>query len=71
MLLFPNGLCIEECHYTSLCCSRVAKVLYILCITTKCVKQKYPFKKKVQKAPSVRAQKDLQKENLAQNINFF
>jgi len=46
MLLFPNGLCIErererereEKHYTSLYCSRVAKVLYMLCITTKCVK---------------------------------
>jgi len=22
MLLFPNGLCIEESHYTSLYCSR-------------------------------------------------
>jgi len=38
MLLFPNGLCIEESHYTSLYCSRVAKILYMLCITTKCVK---------------------------------
>jgi len=38
MLLFPNGSCIKESQHTSLHCSRHAKVLYILCITTKCVK---------------------------------
>jgi len=45
-VLFPNGSCIEENHRTSL--HRFdAKVLYILCITTKCVKsqQNYLFKK--------------------------
>jgi len=38
MLLFPNGSCIEESHHISLYCSRDAKVLYMLCIITKCVK---------------------------------
>jgi len=36
MLLFPNGSCIKESHHTSLHRSRDAKVLYMLCITTKC-----------------------------------
>jgi len=38
MLLFPNDSCFEENNYTDLHCSRDAKVLYMLCITTKRVK---------------------------------
>jgi len=44
MLLFPNGLCIKESHHTNLHCSRGSKILYMLRITTKCVKsQKITF----------------------------
>jgi len=59
MLLFFNSSCIEESHYTSLHCSRDAKVLYILCITTKCLKsqQNYLFKKRYKKALNIRAQR--------------
>jgi len=35
-VIISNALCIENSHHTSLHCSRVAKVLYMLCITTKC-----------------------------------
>jgi len=46
MLLFPNS-CIKESHHTIVHCSRDVKVLYMLCITIKCVKsqQNYLFKK--------------------------
>jgi len=39
---------IEENHRTSLYCFKNAKTLYMLCITTKCIKsqQNYFFKKK-------------------------
>jgi len=65
MLLFPNDSCIKESHHTSLHCSRDAKVLYILCITTKCVKsqQNYLFKKRYKEAPSIRAQRRSSKKN--------
>jgi len=58
VLLFPNDLCIEEDHRTNLQCFKDAKVLYMLCITTKCVKsqQNYLFKKKEQKS-AIRAQR--------------
>jgi len=48
MLLFPNGSCIEENYCTNLHCFRDAKVLYMLCVATKCVKlqQNYLFKTK-------------------------
>jgi len=51
MLLFANGWCIEENYRTSLHHLRDVKVLYILCITTKCVKsqQNYFFKKGTKK----------------------
>jgi len=74
MLLFPNSLCIKESHHINLNCSRDAKVLYILCITTKCMKsqQNYLFKKKGTKKRQVYALKeDLRKRTLAQNINIF
>jgi len=64
MLLFPNGSCIKESHHISLHCSKDAKILYMLCITTKCVKsqQNYLFKKRYKKAP-IHAQRRSSKKN--------
>jgi len=54
-MLFPNGSYIKESHHTSLHCSRDANVLYILCITTKCVKlQQNYFSKKGTKSTKKR-----------------
>jgi len=72
-LLFPNGSCIEENHCTSLHCFRDAKVFYMLCITTKCVKsqQNYLFKKRYKKAPSIRAQRRSSEKNFLQILLIY
>jgi len=59
MLLFPNGLCIDENHRTSLRRFRDAKILCMLCITTKWVKsqENYLLKKRYKKAPSICVQR--------------
>jgi len=58
-VIISNGSCIKESHHTSLHCSRDAKVLCMLSITTKCVKsqQNYLFKKRYKKAPHTRSKK--------------
>jgi len=60
MLLFPNGSCIEENYRNSLYRFRDAKVLYMLCITTKYVKsqQNYLFKKDTKKDPRRSSEKN-------------
>jgi len=64
MLLFPNGLCIKKSYHINLYCSRDTKVLYMLCITTKCMKsQQNLFKERYKKAPSIRAQRRSSKKN--------
>jgi len=67
MLLFPNDSCIEENHRTSLHRFREAKVLYMFCIITKCVKsqQNYLSKKTYKKPPSIRAQKQRKTKKLS------
>jgi len=73
MLLFPNDSCIKESHHTSLHYCKDAKVLYMLCITTKCVKsqQNYLFIKGTKKRQVYALKEDLQKRTLTQNINIF
>jgi len=64
MLLFPNNSYIGEIHHTIVHCSRDAKVLYMSCITTKCVKsqQNYFFKKRYKKVYTLK--EDLKKKLL-------
>jgi len=65
MLLFSNSSCIKKSHHTNLYYSRDTKVLYMLCITTKCMKsqQNYLFKKRYKKALSIYTQRRSSKKN--------